>query len=198
MPDIEASFWIPYTDDGKPLPPLPHCLSYANNGTGAPLQRSCEQPSNVRSVYKCFCELSELVHQSLYVLHSPGRPLTSRDLLNIYTQYLNWYDKIPEVLRLGHNFTPAVLFAQYVPNTSCLHTSIYAVSITDQDRNSACTIILRYCYYSDLSSNCGSLDRAFHQGTSVHKPPMLFRDFSARTLSCIPCGEPHHSYPILS
>ncbi|KAL2141995.1 hypothetical protein VTI28DRAFT_1731 [Corynascus sepedonium] len=91
--DIEASLWIPYTDDG------------------APLQRSCEQPSNVRSVYKCFCELSELVHQSLYILHSPGRPLTSRDLLTIYTQYLNWYDKIPEVLRLGHNFTPAVLFA---------------------------------------------------------------------------------------
>ncbi|KAH8884399.1 hypothetical protein GQ53DRAFT_399706 [Thozetella sp. PMI_491] len=91
--DIEASLWIPYTDDGVPL------------------QRSCEQPSNVRSVYKCFCELSELVHQSLYILHSPGRPLTSRDLLSIYTQYLNWYDRIPGVLRLGHNFTPAVLFA---------------------------------------------------------------------------------------
>ncbi|KAI1445488.1 fungal-specific transcription factor domain-containing protein [Annulohypoxylon stygium] len=91
--DIEASLWVPYTDDG------------------APLQRSCEQPSNVRSVYKCFCELSELVHQSLYVLHSPGKPVTSRDLLAIYTQYLNWYDRIPEVLRLGHNFTPAVLFA---------------------------------------------------------------------------------------
>ncbi|KPM36685.1 hypothetical protein AK830_g9874 [Neonectria ditissima] len=91
--DIEASLWVPYTDDG------------------APLQRSCEQPSNVRSVYKCFCELSELVHQSLYILHSPGRPLTARDLLSIYTQYLNWYDRIPEVLRLGHNFTPAVLFA---------------------------------------------------------------------------------------
>lgn len=92
--DIEASLWVPYTDDG------------------APLQRSCEQPSNVRSVYKCFCELSELVHKSLYVLHSPGQPLTARVMLNIYTQYLNWYDRIPESLRLGHNFTPAVLFAQ--------------------------------------------------------------------------------------
>ncbi|KAL7930428.1 fungal-specific transcription factor domain-containing protein [Trichoderma chlorosporum] len=112
--DIEASLWVPYTDDGedrtttfgvdaKGLP--------TNRSEGEPLQRSCEQPSNVRSVYKCFCELSELVHQSLYVLHSPGRPLTARDLLNIYTQYLNWYDRIPEVLRLGHNFTPAVLFA---------------------------------------------------------------------------------------
>ncbi|ESU10515.1 hypothetical protein FGSG_02799 [Fusarium graminearum PH-1] len=66
--DIEASLWVPYTDDG------------------APLQRSCQQPSNVR-------------------------PLTARELLNMYTQYLNWYDRIPEVLRLGHNFTPAVLFA---------------------------------------------------------------------------------------
>lgn len=105
--------WAPYTDDG----------GYQRNTTtddqginkdspGALLQRSCEQPSNVRSVYKCFCELSELVHQSLYILHSPGRPLTARNLLNIYTQYLNWYDRIPEVLRLGHNFTPAVLFAQ--------------------------------------------------------------------------------------
>lgn len=111
--DIEASLWVPYTDDGL-------CTSVfsqkpcANPLTGAPLQRSCEQPSNVRSVYKCFCELSELVHESLYILHSPGKPLAARDLLNIYTQYLNWYDRIPESLRLGHNFTPAVLFAQYV------------------------------------------------------------------------------------
>lgn len=111
MPDIEASLWIPYTDDGR-LSGTRLMVTYVDPGTGAPLQRSCEQPSNVRSVYKCFCELSELVHQSLYILHSPGRPLTSRDLLNIYTQFLNWYDKIPEVLRLGHNFTPAVLFAQ--------------------------------------------------------------------------------------
>ncbi|KAK1758298.1 nitrogen assimilation transcription factor nit-4 [Echria macrotheca] len=110
--DIEASLWIPYTDDGKGIPRLASALEgRLNQSEGAPLQRSCEQPSNVRSVYKCFCELSELVHQSLYILHSPGRPLTSRDLLSIYTQYLNWYDRIPEVLRLGHNFTPAVLFA---------------------------------------------------------------------------------------
>lgn len=79
---------------------------------GAPLQVSCEQPSNVRSVYKCFCELSELVHTSLYILHTPGRPLTSGDLLNTYTQFLDWYDTVPVALKLGQNFTPAVLFAQ--------------------------------------------------------------------------------------
>ncbi|OAA63523.1 c6 zinc finger domain containing protein [Niveomyces insectorum RCEF 264] len=60
---------------------------------------------------QCFCELSELVHDSLYILHSPGWPLTSRDILSIYTRYLHWYGTIPEVLRLGQTFTPAVLFA---------------------------------------------------------------------------------------
>lgn len=73
---------------------------------------SCEQPSNVRSVYKCFCELSELVHASLYTLHTPGRPLTSDDLLDTYKQFLDWYDSVPVALKLGQNFTPAVLFAQ--------------------------------------------------------------------------------------
>ncbi|KAL1840124.1 hypothetical protein VTJ49DRAFT_780 [Mycothermus thermophilus] len=91
--DLEASRWVPYTDDGVPL------------------QHPSEQPSNVRSVFKCFCELSELVHKSLYMLYSPGRVLTSRDLLDIYTRFVNWYDGVPDVLRLGHNFTPAVLFS---------------------------------------------------------------------------------------
>ncbi|KFA47478.1 hypothetical protein S40293_02116, partial [Stachybotrys chartarum IBT 40293] len=109
--DVEASLWVPYTDDGTYWQRLNTRLGADVAFQGAPLQRSCEQPSNVRSVYKCFCELSELVHQSLYILHSPGKPLTARDLLRIYRQYLNWYDRIPEVLRLGHNFTPAVLFA---------------------------------------------------------------------------------------
>lgn len=111
MPDVEASVWIPYTDDGND--PSPVCEDGpAHTRIGAPFQRSCEQPSNVRSVYKCFCELSALVHDSLYKLHTPGRPLRGQDLLKIYTEFLDWYDSIPEVLRLGQNFTPAVLFAQ--------------------------------------------------------------------------------------
>ncbi|KAH8910564.1 hypothetical protein BR93DRAFT_942960 [Coniochaeta sp. PMI_546] len=91
--NVEALLWIPYTDNGTPV------------------ARSSQQPSNVRSVYKCFCELSELVHRSLYILHSPGKAVTSRELQNIYTDYLSWYDQVPDILRLGHNFTPAVLFA---------------------------------------------------------------------------------------
>ncbi|KAI9648945.1 hypothetical protein NHQ30_001511 [Ciborinia camelliae] len=89
----EASIWIPYTDDG------------------APLQRNCTQPSNIRSVYATFCELSEIVHQSLYLFYAPGSNFTSNSLLQVYTRYLRWYDSIPTALRLGHNFTPAVLFS---------------------------------------------------------------------------------------
>ncbi|RQM07145.1 hypothetical protein DH86_00003497, partial [Scytalidium sp. 3C] len=91
---IEAASWIPYTDDEKPGE-----------------QYNTQQPSNVRSVYKTFCELSEIVHQSLYSYYTPGRYVTSQTLLRIYRRYLDWYDQIPNSLRLGQNFTPAVLFA---------------------------------------------------------------------------------------
>ncbi|TVY43752.1 Nitrogen assimilation transcription factor [Lachnellula subtilissima] len=91
--EVEASDWVPYTDDG------------------APFERSCTQPSNIRSVYKTFCELSEIVHQTMYTLYTPGSPVTGKKLLDVYTKYLNWYESIPTALRLGQNFTPAVLFA---------------------------------------------------------------------------------------
>lgn len=84
----------------------------ANPKTGAPLEKNCSQPSNVRSVFKTFCELSELIHQSLYAIYVPGANVTSQTLLNTYHNYLHWYESIPTSLRLGQNFTPAVLFAQ--------------------------------------------------------------------------------------
>lgn len=85
---------------------------HADDLQGAPFERSCTQPSNIRSVYKTFCELSEIVHQTMYTLYTPGNLVTGKKLLDIYTKYLNWYDLIPTALRLGQNFTPAVLFAQ--------------------------------------------------------------------------------------
>jgi hypothetical protein len=90
----ESSAWVPYTD------------------SGVPELKSRTQPSNVHSVFKCFCELSELIHKGLHTLYTPGRILASADLLDLYTTYLNWYDDLPEALRLGYNFTPAVLFSQ--------------------------------------------------------------------------------------
>ncbi|KAL3417145.1 fungal specific transcription factor [Phlyctema vagabunda] len=90
---VERSVWMPYTDDGVPL------------------ERNCKQPSNVRSVYRTFCDLSEIVHKQLYAFYTPGENLTSTMLMDVYTQYLKWYEGIPSALRLGQNFTPAVLFA---------------------------------------------------------------------------------------
>ncbi|KAG0645856.1 Nitrogen assimilation transcription factor nirA, partial [Hyphodiscus hymeniophilus] len=90
---VEIASWIPYTDDGGPL------------------EQNCIQPSNIRSVYKTFCELSEIIHLTLYTLYTPGSSVTSKALLDVYGQYIKWYDTIPDALRLGHNFTPSVLFA---------------------------------------------------------------------------------------
>lgn len=88
----EKSVWIPYTDDGEQS------------------ESSLHQRSNGRSVFDSFCSLSEVVHQSLYILYAPGGALTSQDVLGIYKRYMDWYDSIPQVLRTGDNSTPAVLF----------------------------------------------------------------------------------------
>jgi hypothetical protein len=45
-------------------------------------------------------------------MYANADSLTSRDILDRYTQMLGWYDVLPEVLRLGENSTPSVLFAQ--------------------------------------------------------------------------------------
>jgi len=91
--EVESAPWILYTDDG------------------ASLEQHCTQPSNLRSVYKTFCELSEIVHRTLYTLYTPGSNTISKVLLDAYGQYIAWYDTIPDALRFGYNFTPAVLFA---------------------------------------------------------------------------------------
>lgn len=93
LPNIEDSLWLPYTDSGTP----PNCFH--------------GQPSHVRSVFKCYAELSELTHQILYLFHSPEEPVTAKRLLDIYRNFATWFDNVPTALRLGYNFTPAVLFS---------------------------------------------------------------------------------------
>ena len=58
------------------------------------------------------CELFEVVHEALYIIHVPSLPLTSKHVLQIYHKYLAWYDSVPATLRLGENYTPAVIFMQ--------------------------------------------------------------------------------------
>lgn len=81
------------------------------NWLGAPLDRPCTQPSNVRSVFKSFAELSEAIHGALYTLYTPGVAVTSKGILEVYNKFLHWYEGLTTALRLGENFTPAVLFA---------------------------------------------------------------------------------------
>jgi len=92
--EIEAEVWTPYTDEGLAV----------NSVT--------RQESNVRSVFKCFSDLGELVHDATIVLYSDTPTLNSQKVLSIYTQYLQWYDDLPDPLRLGSNSTPIVLFTQ--------------------------------------------------------------------------------------
>ncbi|KAK8141432.1 hypothetical protein G3M48_010529 [Beauveria asiatica] len=94
LPNIEDSLWLPYTDSGTPS----NCFH--------------GQPSHVRSVFKCYAELSELTHQILYLFHSPEEPVTAKRLLDIYRNFATWFDNVPTALRMGYNFTPAVLFSQ--------------------------------------------------------------------------------------
>ncbi|KAK7928674.1 hypothetical protein PG985_005672 [Apiospora marii] len=90
-PDIEASPWTPYpNEDAKSM------------------QHRFEQVSNTQSVFRCFCEISQLGHNAAYFLQTPNNPVTGYMLLDAYNQYLDWYSSISEALRLGTNFTPPV------------------------------------------------------------------------------------------
>ncbi|KAI0996624.1 hypothetical protein K3495_g11559 [Podosphaera aphanis] len=75
-----------------------------------PCEIKPKQVSNIKSVFLTFCGLSELVHNSLYLLYSPATEVTKTKLLACYNSYLYWYDKIPVNLQHGQDFTPAVLF----------------------------------------------------------------------------------------
>ncbi|KAL2073461.1 hypothetical protein VTL71DRAFT_10785 [Oculimacula yallundae] len=88
----EQTAWVPYP------------------GNELPLEPSRLQAGHVRTVHIVMCELFEVVHDALYILYMPGLPLTSKHILSIYPQYLAWYESVPGSLRLGDNYTPAVIF----------------------------------------------------------------------------------------
>lgn len=86
----EMAPWLPYTDEGV----TQHIAAY--------------QPCNVHSVYKCYCELSRLIHSAVYTLYSPGKSLTSKGLIRHYSAYLAWYDEMPEVRTVTTTFLEAI------------------------------------------------------------------------------------------
>ncbi|KAK7928806.1 hypothetical protein PG985_005804 [Apiospora marii] len=95
--DIEAAPWTPY-------PPQDHTALGASTST----QLLHMQASNTQSVFKCFCEISQLGHSTAYLMQTPNVPVMAHALLEAYNHYLDWYNGIPEALRLGANYTPSV------------------------------------------------------------------------------------------
>jgi hypothetical protein len=72
------------------------------------------QTSNVRSVFKGICELSHIIYRSLHIMYSRQGSLISRDIMDVYRNYLDWYESMLGVLKSGVNSTPTAIFAQYV------------------------------------------------------------------------------------
>src|SRR5271170_3803018 len=92
---VENSPWVPYRDGGIVQ------------------ERNFKEPSNVRTIHRCVCELSEIMHDSLYVLYTPGGNFSSKTLLEIYAHYLAWKASLPEPCHIGATPMPAVLHLQY-------------------------------------------------------------------------------------
>lgn len=95
---IENNTWVPYRADGNAQ------------------ESNFEQPSNIRTIHRYLCELSEITHDSLYGLYTPGGNLSSTSLLEIYSHHLAWKGSLPEPCHLGTAPKPAVLFLQYANN----------------------------------------------------------------------------------
>ena len=73
----EDRLWVPYTDNGM-FSLVLALWSFPVELTrymilGLELEHSCEQPSHITTVYNCFCELSKIVHGSLYRVHCAAR-----------------------------------------------------------------------------------------------------------------------------
>ncbi|KAK6364750.1 hypothetical protein LTS17_011855 [Exophiala oligosperma] len=102
--EIEHEPWRPYSDQGVDPDPTLH------------------QPSNMRSVYKIFAELAQLVHKTNLCLQSEDTRDITSSVRALYTEYLQFYSSLPDALRLGRNSTPPVLFAQPFYNTGIFDT----------------------------------------------------------------------------
>lgn len=94
--DVEAEEWTAYTEEH--LPPKVDIKS--SKGTGL--------------VFRSLCGLSAKINDTLYLLYNPGEELNIQKILDLHTQYLQWYEWLPEVLQQGQDSSPCALFVQYV------------------------------------------------------------------------------------
>ncbi|KAK5245285.1 hypothetical protein LTS06_009291, partial [Exophiala xenobiotica] len=149
--EIEHEPWQPYTDQGI------HA------------DRSLHQPSNLRSVYKAFAELSEIVHKTNLCLQAEDtRDITAR-VRGLYTEYLQFYGSLPDSLRLGGNSTPPVLFCHiyYHFAVLLLFRPFYNTGILD-------TVAFTRLVCSEATENILSLVKAYQNIYSLRRTPAFF------------------------
>ena len=94
--DTDAEEWTAYTEEGL----SPEVDTKSSRDTGL--------------VFRSFCGLSAKINDALYLLYEPGGGLSIQKILDLHTQYLQWYDSLPEMLQLGQDYSPSALFVQYV------------------------------------------------------------------------------------
>ena len=94
LEELDCERWVPYGDEGF----LP--------------DDDRRQDSNERLIFTSFSTISELVHRTTVMLHYEKSSLNGKNVLAHYTEYLQWYEGLPDKLRLGSNSTPVVLLTQ--------------------------------------------------------------------------------------
>ncbi|POS83075.1 hypothetical protein EPUL_004409 [Erysiphe pulchra] len=126
------------------------------------------QASNDWNVFVTFCDLSEIIHRSLYILYSPREIVTSFKLIACYTEYLHWYDSNPTKIRLGQIFTPAILFSHIIYHYTILllFRPLIKVDITNS------TISPREVCL-EASDAISSLVNSYNQLYTLHHAPAL-------------------------
>lgn len=100
--------WIPYVDEGM----LASRLLIIANFLGALATHSCIQPARIPAVFSCYCQLSELIHRASCRQSLPVDESRAEYIVQTYAIYLSWYDSAPELLQVGKESTPSVLFLQ--------------------------------------------------------------------------------------
>jgi hypothetical protein len=92
------------TQEGEPW------VEYTDHPKGRQSESSAAIGSE--SVHEQICELSQIIHSGLYVLYTPGADLTGGRVITMYERYLDWFNALPELLRLEADATPSTFFMQ--------------------------------------------------------------------------------------
>lgn len=70
------------------------------------------QPILIQTLSYQFRLLTEIVSDTVFMFYAPRERFTSKKLLDFYSRYTRWYNKLPEILRLGDVPTPHLLVLQ--------------------------------------------------------------------------------------